>query len=91
MKRVQILRNRGVPISQEEEKLRGRLEELLEQLKNPAHFRGKITELWAQIQILKDSKRLHPSGNYEVSDEAQLEVIGKVLHLSLIIMAFNYV
>ncbi|KAF8987527.1 hypothetical protein CPC16_004311 [Podila verticillata] len=79
MKRVQILRNRGVPISQEEEKLRGRLEELLEQLKNPAHFRGKITELWAQIQILKDSKRLHPSGNYEVSDEAQLEVIGKVL------------
>ncbi|KAF9318353.1 hypothetical protein BG003_011366 [Podila horticola] len=79
MKRVQILRNRGVPISQEEEKLRSRLEELLEQLKNPAHFRGKITELWAQIQILKDSKRLHPSGNYEVSDEAQLEVIGKVL------------
>ncbi|KAG0337610.1 hypothetical protein BG004_007570 [Podila humilis] len=79
MKRVQILRNRGVPISQEEENLRGRLEELLEQLKNPAHFRGKITELWAQIQILKDSKRLHPSGTYDVSDEAQLEVIGKVL------------
>lgn len=91
MKRVQILRNRGVPISQEEEKLRGRLEELLEQLKNPAHFRGKITELWAQIQILKDSKRLHPSGNYEVSDEAQLEVIGKVLYLSLTIITFNYV
>lgn len=89
MKRVQILRNRGVPISQDEEKLRGRLEELLEQLKNPAHFRGKITELWAQIQILKDSKRLHPSGNYEVSDEAQLEVIGKVLYLFLTIIAFN--
>ncbi|GJJ75025.1 nuclear pore complex protein Nup54 [Entomortierella parvispora] len=79
MKRVQILRNRGVPLRADEEMLRVRLENALEQLKNPAHFRGKITELWAQIQILKDSKRLHPSGNYEVSDEAQLEVIGKVL------------
>jgi len=78
MKRVQILRNRGVPLRADEEMLRVRLENALEQLKNPAHFRGKITELWAQIQILKDSKRLHPSGNYEVSDEAQLEVIGKV-------------
>ncbi|KAG0044207.1 hypothetical protein BGZ83_010557 [Gryganskiella cystojenkinii] len=79
MKRVQILRNRGVPLRADEETLRVRLENALEQLKNPAHFRGKITELWAQIQILKDSKRLHPSGNYEVSDEAQLEGIGKVL------------
>ncbi|KAF9933533.1 hypothetical protein BGZ67_004223 [Mortierella alpina] len=79
MKRVQILRNRGVPIRADEEVLRVRLENALEQLRNPAHFRGKITELWAQIQILKDSKRLHPTGSYDVSDEAQLEVIGKVL------------
>ncbi|KAG9323048.1 hypothetical protein KVV02_001703 [Mortierella alpina] len=79
MKRVQILRNRGVPIRADEEMLRVRLENALEQLRNPAHFRGKITELWAQIQILKDSKRLHPTGSYDVSDEAQLEVIGKVL------------
>ncbi|KAK3822933.1 MAG: nucleoporin complex subunit 54-domain-containing protein [Benniella sp.] len=79
MKRVQILRNRGVPIRADEEALRVRLENALEQLRNPAHFRGKITELWAQIQILKDSKRLHPTGNYEVADEAQLETIGKFL------------
>ncbi|KAG0278499.1 hypothetical protein BGZ95_003867 [Linnemannia exigua] len=79
MKRVQILRNRGVPLRADEEVLRVRLENALEQLRNPAHFRGKITELWAQLQILKDSKRLHPTGNYEVSDEAQLEVISKVL------------
>ncbi|KAG0202421.1 hypothetical protein BGX28_005053 [Mortierella sp. GBA30] len=79
MKRVQILRNRGVPIRADEEILRVRLENALEQLRNPAHFRGKITELWAQIQILKDSKRLHPAGSYDVTDEAQLEVIGKVL------------
>jgi len=79
MKRVQILRNRGVPIRADEEALRVRLENALEQLRNPAHFRGKITELWAQIQILKDSKRLHPTGNYEVADEAQVETIGKVI------------
>ncbi|KAF9293558.1 hypothetical protein BGZ88_005217 [Linnemannia elongata] len=79
MKRVQILRNRGVPLRADEEVLRVRLENALEQLRNPAHFRGKITELWAQLQILKDSKRLHPAGNYEVSDEAQLEGISKVL------------
>ncbi|KAF8962674.1 hypothetical protein BGZ46_001115 [Entomortierella lignicola] len=79
MKRVQILRNRGVPIRADEEMLKVRLENALEQLRNPAHFRGKITELWAQIQILKDSKRLHPSGNYGVTDEVQLEAIGKVL------------
>ncbi|KAF9102414.1 hypothetical protein BGX27_010993 [Mortierella sp. AM989] len=79
MKRVQILRNRGVPIRADEEMLKVRLENALEQLRNPAHFRGKITELWAQIQILKDSKRLHPSGSYGVTDEAQLEAIGKVL------------
>ncbi|KAF9434897.1 hypothetical protein BGZ76_007241 [Entomortierella beljakovae] len=79
MKRVQILRNRGVPIRADEEMLKVRLENALEQLRNPAHFRGKITELWAQIQILKDSKRLHPSANHGVTDEAQLEAIGKVL------------
>lgn len=67
-----------MPIRADEEALRVRLENALEQLRNPAHFRGKITELWAQIQILKDSKRLHPTGNYEVADEAQLETIGKV-------------
>jgi nuclear pore complex protein Nup54 len=78
MKRVQILRNRGVPLRADEEVLRVRLENALEQLRNPAHFRGKITELWAQLHILKDSKRLHPAGNYEVSDEAQLEGISKV-------------
>ncbi|KAG0320423.1 hypothetical protein BGZ99_004510 [Dissophora globulifera] len=79
MKRVQILRNRGVPIRADEEMLRVRLENALEQLRNPAHFRGKITELWAQIQILQDSKRLHPTGTYGATDEAQLEAIGKVL------------
>lgn len=67
-----------MPLRADEEVLRVRLENALEQLRNPAHFRGKITELWAQLQILKDSKRLHPAGNYEVSDEAQLEGISKV-------------
>ncbi|ORZ27303.1 nucleoporin complex subunit 54-domain-containing protein [Lobosporangium transversale] len=79
MKRVQILRNRGVPIREDEELLRVRLENALEQLRNPAHFRGKITELWAQLQILKDSKRLHPYSSHGVPDASQLEAVGKVL------------
>ncbi|KAF9158203.1 hypothetical protein DFQ26_007880 [Actinomortierella ambigua] len=80
MKRVQIMKNRGVPIKEEEEQLRVRLENALEQLKNPAYFRGKITELWAQVQILKDSKRLHQaSDSFSITDETQLEGITKFL------------
>ncbi|KAG0222418.1 hypothetical protein BGW41_006009 [Actinomortierella wolfii] len=80
MKRVQIMKNRGVPIKEEEEQLRVRLENALEQLKNPAYFRGKITELWAQVQILKDSKRLHQSSDaFNITDETQLEGITKFL------------
>ncbi|KAF9971018.1 hypothetical protein BGZ73_006099 [Actinomortierella ambigua] len=80
MKRVQIMKNRGVPIKEEEEQLRVRLENALEQLKNPAYFRGKITELWAQVQILKDSKRLHQaSDSFSITDDTQVEVITKFL------------
>jgi nuclear pore complex protein Nup54 len=58
MKSVQILRNKGYSLRAEEESLMTRLSSMERDLAKPSVFRGRINEIHAQVQQLKDANRL---------------------------------
>ncbi|KAI9494689.1 nucleoporin complex subunit 54-domain-containing protein [Zychaea mexicana] len=57
LKKAQVLRNKGVPLTADEEKLRATLENIQEQLVQSEQFHGKLSQLWAQLQLIKESGR----------------------------------
>ena len=59
MKNVQILRNRGFSLRAEEEALITRLLAMDRDLAKPSVFRGRLNEIWAYVQQLKDADRLN--------------------------------
>jgi hypothetical protein len=56
MKKVQVLRNKGYSIRPEEEELRVKLETLFNALKKPSQFRGRMNDLSATIQMMKEAR-----------------------------------
>jgi len=60
MKQVYILRNRGYSIRPEEETLKVRLENLATNLRKSSQFRGRVEELWAHLQMIRD----HPGASW---------------------------
>ncbi|KAG4104639.1 hypothetical protein H8356DRAFT_979811 [Neocallimastix lanati (nom. inval.)] len=60
MKQVYILKNRGYSIRPEEETLKVRLENLSTSLRKSSQFRGRIEELWAHLQMIRD----HPGTSW---------------------------
>lgn len=52
-----MLRNKGLSITPDEEVMRSRLESLQEQLQRSEQFHGKLSQLWAQLQLIKESGR----------------------------------
>jgi nuclear pore complex protein Nup54 len=58
MKNVQILRNRGYSLRAEEEALMARLISMDRDLAKPSVFRGRINEIYSQVQQQKDANRL---------------------------------
>ncbi|KAI9355367.1 nucleoporin complex subunit 54-domain-containing protein [Zopfochytrium polystomum] len=85
MKYVEILRNKGYSIRAEEEALRGRLEAMDQQLKKPAHFRGRTQELQATLRTLRESRKAGQntlsggSPDSDVIDEEQLRLMREAL------------
>jgi nuclear pore complex protein Nup54 len=79
MKAVQLSRNRGYAVRPEEELLRSRLETIERELQKPA-FRGRLNELWARVQQLKDSRKLGDSdaAAFAVVDEESLKPVFEV-------------
>lgn len=63
MKSVQILRNKGYSLRAEEEALMTRLTSMERELAKPSVFRGRINEIHAQVQQLKDANRLGAYGS----------------------------
>ncbi|ORE11480.1 hypothetical protein BCV72DRAFT_106694 [Rhizopus microsporus var. microsporus] len=57
LKYAQVLRNKGLSITPDEEAMRTRLENIQEQLQKSELFRGKLNQLWAQLQLIKESGR----------------------------------
>jgi nuclear pore complex protein Nup54 len=58
MKDVQVLRNKGYSFRSEEEALITRLASMDRDLAKPSVFRGRINEIYAQVQQQKDANRL---------------------------------
>ncbi|KAI8812053.1 nucleoporin complex subunit 54-domain-containing protein [Cladochytrium replicatum] len=89
MKSVQVLRNLGYSVRQEEESLRVRLESMATQLRNPAQFRGRVGEIASQLAMLKDARASAAAasaagmggelGDNVVLDEGTLKLLYKVL------------
>ncbi|KAJ3041561.1 hypothetical protein HDV00_009037 [Rhizophlyctis rosea] len=81
-KQIQLLRQRGYSIRADEEMLRSRLEAMQRELQKPAAFRGRLNEIRAVVNQLKDSQRL-AGGTvddlYAVADERTLELIYEAL------------
>ncbi|KAI9310139.1 nucleoporin complex subunit 54-domain-containing protein [Dichotomocladium elegans] len=57
MKAAQILQHKGRPLTEDEEKMRAMLENIQDQLLRSEQFRGKLSQLWAQLQLIKESGR----------------------------------
>lgn len=61
MKFQEVNRMRGVPIQSEEDKLRGQLEKIHQELNVPTKFRGCLNELMSRVKQMQSQKRLASS------------------------------
>lgn len=57
LKYTQVLRNKGLSITPDEEAMRARFENIHDQLQRSEQFHGKLSQLWAQLQLIKESGR----------------------------------
>ncbi|KAI8891042.1 hypothetical protein K501DRAFT_205642 [Backusella circina FSU 941] len=57
VKLVQLLRHKGYSITPDEEVMRTRYENIQDQLQRSEQFHGKLTQMWAQLQLIKESGR----------------------------------
>ncbi|KAG2197670.1 hypothetical protein INT47_002377 [Mucor saturninus] len=57
LKYAQVLRNKGLSITPDEEVMRARFENIKDQLQRSEQFHGKLSQLWAQLQLIKESGR----------------------------------
>jgi nuclear pore complex protein Nup54 len=59
LKYAQILRNKGFSIENDEEALRAKLENVQSHLQQSEQFHGKLNQLWAQLQLVRESSRIY--------------------------------
>jgi len=77
MNRIEVLKNKGYPITMEEENFRNKLENLQRELNQPAHFKGQLNELASLIRLQEDHHPLATSE--EVLEEESLAQISTLL------------
>lgn len=61
MKYQEVSRMRGVPIQSEEDKLRGQLEKIHQELNAPTKFRGCLNELMSRVKQMQSQRKLTSS------------------------------
>ncbi|KAF7725366.1 hypothetical protein EC973_009633 [Apophysomyces ossiformis] len=57
LKQAMVLGHKGQSITQEEEEIRARFENLQDQVRRSEQFHGKLSQMWAQLQWIKESGR----------------------------------
>ncbi|KAI8986344.1 nucleoporin complex subunit 54-domain-containing protein [Pilobolus umbonatus] len=67
LKYTQVLRNKGLSITPDEEAMCARFENVKDQLQRSGQFHGKLSQLWAQLQLIKESGRKY--GKIDSIDE----------------------
>lgn len=79
------MRNKGLSITPEEEDMRARFENIQDQLQRSEQFHGKLSQLWAQLQLIKESGRQFGKNDdrhaWESLSEADMNGITKVNRL----------
>ena len=77
-----MLRNKGLSITPDEEVMRTRLENIQEELQRSEQFHGKLSQLWAQLQLIKESGRKYSktdsAGEWAAVSESEMLGITKV-------------
>ncbi|KAI9243577.1 nucleoporin complex subunit 54-domain-containing protein [Sporodiniella umbellata] len=78
MKYDQVLRSKGLSITAQEEAMLARLENVQDQLQRSELFHGKMNQLWAQLQLIKESGRKYGKIDnvdwHAVSDQHMKEI-----------------
>jgi hypothetical protein len=74
MKKMEVLRCKGIPISVTEERFRAKLEALYRELNQPNMFKGKLAELGPAIRLLGE----RPMSTIPQLDEPSLQSIYSV-------------
>ncbi|KAG2235825.1 hypothetical protein INT48_003937 [Thamnidium elegans] len=83
LKYTQVLRNKGLSITPEEEEMRTRFENIQDQLQRSEQFHGKLSQLWAQLQLIKESGRKYGKidgvDEWDAVSENDMRCITKIL------------
>ncbi|KAI8339304.1 nucleoporin complex subunit 54-domain-containing protein [Blakeslea trispora] len=83
LKYAQVLRNKGLSITPDEEHMRARLEDIQDQLQRSEQFHGKLSQLWAQLQLIKESGRKYGKidgvDEWDTVSEDKMASITKIL------------
>ncbi|KAI8645510.1 nucleoporin complex subunit 54-domain-containing protein [Parasitella parasitica] len=83
LKYAQVLRNKGLSITPDEEVMRARLENIQDQLQRSEQFHGKLSQLWAQLQLIKEQGRQYSKidgvDGWEAVSEENINGITKTL------------
>ncbi|KAH8547657.1 nucleoporin complex subunit 54-domain-containing protein [Umbelopsis sp. PMI_123] len=83
LKYAQILRNKGFSIESDEEALRAKLENVQSHLHQSEQFHGKLNQLWAQLQLVRESNRIYggteDGKGWTSISEKDMETISRVL------------
>ncbi|CEP18934.1 hypothetical protein [Parasitella parasitica] len=83
LKYAQVLRNKGLSITPAEEVMRARLENIQDQLQQSEQFHSKLSQLWAQLQLIKEQGRQYSKidgvDGWEAVSEENINAITKTL------------
>ncbi|CAO3609875.1 unnamed protein product [Cunninghamella blakesleeana] len=84
LKHTQVLRHKGLSITHEEEVMRTSFETIQDQLQRSEQIRGTFSQMWAQLQLIKESGRKYGSidgiDNWDSVSSSHVEEITKILN-----------
>ncbi|KAI7871551.1 nucleoporin complex subunit 54-domain-containing protein [Spinellus fusiger] len=87
LKLAQVLRHKGLSITPNEDAMRAHFEQIQSELENSEQFHGKLSQLWAQLQLIKESGRqygkvdgVHAWNNAEQDMQAMTKCLGEQHH-----------
>ncbi|KAI8093339.1 nucleoporin complex subunit 54-domain-containing protein [Halteromyces radiatus] len=83
LKHTQVLRQKGLSITPEEEMMRTRFQSIQDQLQQSEQFHGTLSQMWAQLQLIKESGRKYGSiggvDEWDSVSSSHVEEITKIL------------
>ncbi|KAI9494809.1 nucleoporin complex subunit 54-domain-containing protein [Zychaea mexicana] len=76
---VQVLRYKGFPLEDEEEKLMQNLKLLAEQPANPEQLNAKLRDTWASLQHIKRKRMAAPEDSWQATSSEDVATIAQLL------------